>query len=279
MYGALVHHHHSKQHAAVAVGGSNSDLPSRLPARGQRALLLVRELVKLPSSGIPGCRQGGSHGATSGPPGKRPDGRPGVLVCAGSVPDHFSACLSRLDDQHVKCARDPLVPVFVGSGYRVEQASIALLLRACGLRSPREVVGELFAHRVTDFTGPDGVVWTQAEEPVADGGVVIDVVAAGVSYADLLQTTGGVPAEVPVPFTPGMDAAGVVRSAPPGWLGRGPARCGTCVVWLLAGGRQRAGRAGPAAAGGHELRGRRGGSPQLPDRPVRVGPAWAGSSW
>jgi NADPH2:quinone reductase len=97
----------------------------------------------------------------------------------------------------------------------VEQASIALLLRACGLRSPREVVGELFAHRVTDFTGPDGVVWAQAEEPVADGGVVVDVVAAGVSYADLLQTTGAYQLQVPVPFTPGMDAAGVVRSTPP----------------------------------------------------------------
>ena len=69
----------------------------------------------------------------------------------------------------------------------------------------------MFAHRVTDFTGPDGVVWTQADEPVADGGVVVDVVAAGVSYADLLQTTGAYQLQVPVPFTPGMDAAGVVR--------------------------------------------------------------------
>jgi NADPH2:quinone reductase len=72
----------------------------------------------------------------------------------------------------------------------------------------------LFAHRVTSFTGPDGVVWTVAEEPVADGGVVVDVVAAGVSYADLLQTMGEYQLKVPLPFTPGMDAAGVVRSAP-----------------------------------------------------------------
>ena len=66
-----------------------------------------------------------------------------------------------------------------------------------------------------NFTGPDAVVWTEAEEPLADGGVVIDVVSAGVSYADLLQTTGGYQLKVPVPFSPGMDAAGVVRSAPP----------------------------------------------------------------
>ena len=72
----------------------------------------------------------------------------------------------------------------------------------------------MFAHRVTALTGPDGLIWTSVEEPVEDGGVVVDVVAAGVSYADLLQTTGAYQVRVPVPFTAGMDAAGVVRSAP-----------------------------------------------------------------
>jgi NADPH2:quinone reductase len=72
----------------------------------------------------------------------------------------------------------------------------------------------MFAHRIMTFAGPDGVVWTEVEEPEADGGVVIDVVAAGVSYADLLQTRGDYQLKMPVPFTPGMDAAGVVRSAP-----------------------------------------------------------------
>src|SRR3954465_4938740 len=72
----------------------------------------------------------------------------------------------------------------------------------------------MFAHRIMNLAGPDGVVWTEAEEPVADGGVVIDVVAAGVSYADLLQTRGEYQLKLPVPFSPGMDAAGVVRSAP-----------------------------------------------------------------
>jgi NADPH2:quinone reductase len=73
----------------------------------------------------------------------------------------------------------------------------------------------MFAHRVVDFTGPAAVVWTQVPEPAADDGVVIDVVAAGVSFADLLQTTGAYQLQVPVPFTPGMDAAGVVRLARP----------------------------------------------------------------
>ena len=47
-------------------------------------------------------------------------------------------------------------------------------------------------------------------------GVLIDVAAAGVSFADLLQTRGAYQMKVPVPYTPGMDAAGVVRTARPG---------------------------------------------------------------
>jgi NADPH:quinone reductase len=74
----------------------------------------------------------------------------------------------------------------------------------------------MFAHTITGFTGPDDVLWTEVAEPAADGGVVIDVVAAGVSFADLLQTRGAYQMKVPVPYTPGMDAAGVVRSAPAG---------------------------------------------------------------
>jgi NADPH2:quinone reductase len=48
----------------------------------------------------------------------------------------------------------------------------------------------MFAHQIVGFTGPDDVVWTEVAEPAADGGVVIDVVAAGVSFADLLPTRG-----------------------------------------------------------------------------------------
>ncbi|HYB17485.1 MAG TPA: NADPH:quinone oxidoreductase family protein [Streptosporangiaceae bacterium] len=74
----------------------------------------------------------------------------------------------------------------------------------------------MFAHMIVGFTGPDDVQWTEVAEPAADGRVLIDVMAAGVSFADLLQTTGAYQMKVPVPYTPGMDAAGVVRSAPPG---------------------------------------------------------------
>ena len=74
---------------------------------------------------------------------------------------------------------------------------------------------QVFAHKIVGFSGSDDVQWTEGAEPAADGGVVIDVVAAGVSFADLLQTKGAYQMKVPLPYTPGMDAAGVVRSAPP----------------------------------------------------------------
>src|SRR5205814_2733125 len=70
----------------------------------------------------------------------------------------------------------------------------------------------MFAHRIAAFTGPDDVVWAEVAEP--SGGVVVDVAAAGVSFADLLQTRGAYQMRVALPYTPGMDAAGVVRSGP-----------------------------------------------------------------
>jgi NADPH:quinone reductase len=74
----------------------------------------------------------------------------------------------------------------------------------------------MFAHKLAAFTGPGDVQWAEVPEPATDGGVVIDVAAAGVSFADLLQTQGAYQMRVPLPYTPGMDAAGVVRSGA-GW--------------------------------------------------------------
>jgi NADPH2:quinone reductase len=48
-----------------------------------------------------------------------------------------------------------------------------------------------------------------------DGAVVIDVRAAGVCYPDLLMTRGEYQLKMEPPYVPGMEAAGVVRSAPP----------------------------------------------------------------
>jgi NADPH:quinone reductase len=80
----------------------------------------------------------------------------------------------------------------------------------------------MFSHKIAAFTGPEDVEWTEvaestdSAESAAGGGVVIDVAAAGVSFADLLQTRGAYQMRVALPYTPGMDAAGVVRSCAPG---------------------------------------------------------------
>jgi NADPH2:quinone reductase len=91
----------------------------------------------------------------------------------------------------------------------------------------------MFAHQITGFTGPDDVRWTEVPEPPADGGMLIDVIAAGVSFADLLQTTGSYQMKVDLPYTPGMDAAGTIRSAPaeaaPTGAGSAPAGAGLTV--------------------------------------------------
>src|SRR5690242_14399720 len=87
----------------------------------------------------------------------------------------------------------------------------------------------MFAHRIAAFTGPEDVEWTEVAEPAAGGGVVIDVAVAGVSFADLLQTRGAYQMRVALPYTPGMDAAGVVRSCAP----RGDFRPGQRVAVLV----------------------------------------------
>ena len=72
------------------------------------------------------------------------------------------------------------------------------------------------ALQLQKLTGPDGLVLVDVPEPEAGDGVLIDVVAAGVSFPDLLLTHGQYQMKPEVPFVPGVEVAGVVRSAPPG---------------------------------------------------------------
>ncbi|MDH3682103.1 MAG: NADPH:quinone oxidoreductase family protein [Acidimicrobiia bacterium] len=71
------------------------------------------------------------------------------------------------------------------------------------------------ALEVQALTGPDGVAVVDRDEPTDDGtGVVIDVVATGVSFPDLLQSKGLYQYRPDPPFVPGIELAGTVRSAP-----------------------------------------------------------------
>ncbi|RKH04431.1 NADPH:quinone oxidoreductase family protein [Corallococcus sp. CA053C] len=70
------------------------------------------------------------------------------------------------------------------------------------------------ALQLQKLTGPEGLVLVDVPEPEAGDGVLIDVVAAGVSFPDLLLTHGQYQMKPEVPFVPGVEVAGVVRSAP-----------------------------------------------------------------
>ncbi|KGI66225.1 NADPH:quinone oxidoreductase family protein [Mycolicibacterium rufum] len=67
-----------------------------------------------------------------------------------------------------------------------------------------------------ELSGPAGLVYTDVPDPAGDGHVVIDVRAAGVCFPDLLLLRGEYQLRLDPPFTPGMEVAGVVRSAPEG---------------------------------------------------------------
>ena len=62
--------------------------------------------------------------------------------------------------------------------------------------------------------GPGAVVVRDVPEPVAGPGqVLIDVLAAGVVFPDVLQTRGAYQLRPPLPFSPGAEVAGTVRAA------------------------------------------------------------------
>ena len=69
-----------------------------------------------------------------------------------------------------------------------------------------------------ELSGPSGLVYTDVEDPADGVGnddvVVVDVGAAGVSFPDLLLLRGEYQLRLEPPFIPGMEVAGVVRSAP-----------------------------------------------------------------
>src|ERR1700730_174793 len=79
------------------------------------------------------------------------------------------------------------------------------------------------ALQIVAETGPDSALEVvelpepEASHPMTPGaGVVIDVRAAGVSFPELLQSRGQYQLKPPLPFVPGSEVAGVVRSAPAG---------------------------------------------------------------
>src|SRR5437588_1887766 len=89
------------------------------------------------------------------------------------------------------------------------------------------------AVQITELSGPEAALKiTELPEPEASHmltpgrGVVIDVRAAGVSFPEVLQTRGQYQVKPPLPFVPGSEVGGVVRSAP----GDAPVKAGERVA-------------------------------------------------
>jgi NADPH:quinone reductase len=79
------------------------------------------------------------------------------------------------------------------------------------------------AMQIVELTGPDAalkLVDVPEPEPshmlTPGRGVLVDVRAAGVSFPEVLQTRGEYQVKPPLPFTPGSEVGGIVRSAPDG---------------------------------------------------------------
>ena len=73
------------------------------------------------------------------------------------------------------------------------------------------------AVQIVSLDGPSAVQLAEVPEPVAGPGqVLIDVHVAGVSFPEVLQTRGRYQLQPELPFVPGAEVSGVVRSAPEG---------------------------------------------------------------
>jgi len=89
------------------------------------------------------------------------------------------------------------------------------------------------AVQIVNFEGPEAALRAaDLPEPEAShdltpgAGVVVDVRAAGVSFPEVLQTRGQYQIKPELPFVPGSEVAGIVRSAPDG----APVRAGDRVA-------------------------------------------------
>jgi NADPH:quinone reductase len=78
------------------------------------------------------------------------------------------------------------------------------------------------AVQIQELDGPGSVKLVEVDEPgpqhmlAPDGGVIVDVEAAGVSFPEVLQTRGQYQLKPELPFVPGSEVAGTVREAPDG---------------------------------------------------------------
>ncbi|MEU7903942.1 NAD(P)H-quinone oxidoreductase [Actinoplanes sp. NPDC049118] len=82
--------------------------------------------------------------------------------------------------------------------------------------------------------GPEALVWAEVPDPTpGEGEVVVEVTAAAVNRADVMQRQGHYPPPPGAPPYPGLECSGVITAVGPGVTGR---HVGERVCALLAGG-------------------------------------------
>ena len=78
------------------------------------------------------------------------------------------------------------------------------------------------ALQIVELGGPSSLKMVDVDEPgpqhmlAPDGGVIVDVKVSGVSFPEVLQSRGEYQFKPPLPFVPGAEVGGIVRSAPEG---------------------------------------------------------------
>jgi NADPH2:quinone reductase len=72
------------------------------------------------------------------------------------------------------------------------------------------------AAQIATLDGPSAISVVDVPEPDTDGKVLIDVHVAGVTFPEVLLSRGEYQLKPPLPFVPGSEVAGTVRSAPDG---------------------------------------------------------------
>ena len=72
------------------------------------------------------------------------------------------------------------------------------------------------AIQIPRLDGPQAAQLVELDEPTDEDAVIVEVHAAGVAFPDALQSRGLYQYKAELPFVPGAEIAGVVRSAPAG---------------------------------------------------------------
>src|SRR5690606_9522446 len=91
-----------------------------------------------------------------------------------------------------------------------------------------------YAITISEPGGPEVLSWSEVPDPVpGEGEVLVDVAAAGVNRADLLQRQGRYDPPPGIPHYPGLECSGRIAELGPGVTGWA---VGDEVCALLAGG-------------------------------------------